>query len=316
MVGFAKPQNRGSIQVGIADMTRQVVRGTPRRRLGLFVVACGLLVACAGTARSTVSAPQAPDRPFSQWTDAQKEQFLKTAKIVDEHNIGVGVTGAKRATLDDGRTRHDAEVQTVNEFHLGVTDIPGQRPQMNFHDSYKFNIAGYRLDRLIHLNMVPVSVYRVVNQDEAAVTWWVDDVQMMEQERYEKHIAPPDVSSWNDQMYTGRVFTELIYNTDPNLGNFLITSDWRLHLIDFTRAFRPDRTLREPKNLGPRLARRVYTGLRELTLERLTKVMDDLLEKAEIEGLLARRDLIVEHFDKLIAERGEAGVLYDEPGRH
>jgi hypothetical protein len=296
-------------------MTGQVVRAVPGRRLGLFVVACGLLLGFGGVTRAVVSARQAQAQPFSEWTDAQKEQFLKAARIVKMSYIGVGITGAKRATLDDGRTRHDAEVQTVNEFKPGVTDIPGQRPQMNFHDSYKFNIAGYRLDRLIHLNMVPVSVYRVVNQDEAAVTWWVDDVQMMEQERYAKHIAPPDVSSWNDQMYTGRVFTELIHNTDPNLGNFLITSDWRLHMIDFTRAFRPQRTLREPKNLGPRLDRRVYAGLRELTLERLTGVMKDLLEKDEIEGLLARRDLILKHFDELIAQRGEAAVLYDEPGR-
>ena len=106
-------------------------------------------------------------------------------------------------------------------------------------------------------------------------------------------------------------FTELIYNTDPNLGNFLVTGDWRLHLIDFTRAFRRQKRLRRPDSLGPRLDRRVYTGLRHLSQERLTQVMGDLLREDEIEGLLARRDLILDHFNRLIAEQGEAAVLYD-----
>ena len=39
--------------------------------------------------------------------------------------------------------------------------------------------------------------------------------------------------------------------------------------------------------------------------------MKDVLTNEEIEGLLGRRDQIIDHFDKLIAERGEDLVLYD-----
>ena len=36
------------------------------------------------------------------------------------------------------------------------------------------------------------------------------------------------------------VFDELIQNRDRNPGNSLWTTDWKLWLIDHTRAFRPD----------------------------------------------------------------------------
>ena len=37
------------------------------------------------------------------------------------------------------------------------------------------------------------------------------------------------------------------------------------------------------------------------------------LTKNEIEGLVARRDLIVQFFDKEVAAKGEGAVLYDLP---
>jgi hypothetical protein len=39
-------------------------------------------------------------------------------------------------------------------------------------------------------------------------------------------------------LYRIRVFDELVYDTDPNLTNVLIGTDWKLYRIDFTRAFR------------------------------------------------------------------------------
>ena len=115
-------------------------------------------------------------------------------------------------------------------------------------------------------------------------------------------------------MSTSKIFTELIYNIDANAGNFLITGDWKLHLIDFTRAFRHFDTLREPENIGSRIDRRLYEGLRALDKGRLEEVMDGLLGGSEIDGILGRRDIILEILDAQIAEKGEAAVVYDMPG--
>jgi hypothetical protein len=59
----------------------------------------------------------------------------------------------------------------------------GRNTELNFKDTYRYNIAGYRVAKLIGLTTVPMSVERTVEGKVAAVTWWVDDVQMDEKER-------------------------------------------------------------------------------------------------------------------------------------
>jgi hypothetical protein len=175
-----------------------------------------------------------PDPP--PLSDAEMEQFLLTAKVVRTRNVSTGITGTQRVTLNDGKLTHDASRQTVDIYKPSFQTAAGT--ELNFRDSYKYNIAAYRVDRLVGLGMVPVSVERTVGGKTGAVTWWVDNVQMMERERFQKKIEPPDSEDWNDQIYQARVFTEIVYNTDPNLGNLLITNDWKLRMFDFSRAFR------------------------------------------------------------------------------
>jgi hypothetical protein len=271
----------------------------------------GVLTA-AVLAGSALAQPAAESDP-SRWSDAAKEQFLLTAKVVRTRGVSTGITGTRRATLDDGKVTHDASVQTVNISKPSFQTATGT--ELNFRDSYKYNIAAYRVDRVLGLNMVPVSVERRVGRETGAVTWWVDNVQMMEKDRYQKKVEPPDRDAWNDQMYQVRVFNELVYNTDPNLGNLLITEDWTLRMIDFTRAFRLYRELRAPENLeNCRLDRRLYNGLRGLSEEVLSQRLESILSSPEIRAVVARRDRIAAHFDREIRARGEQAVICDEPG--
>ena len=88
---------------------------------------------------------------------------------------------------------------------------------------------------------------------------------MMEFDRHEKKIPVPqqELDSYNKQMYAVRVWHQLIYDTDPNLTNLLITKDWQLWIIDFTRAFRLHKDLRDPKDLV-QCDRRLLARLRAL----------------------------------------------------
>ena len=272
------------------------------------LVAASLLVSAAGPP-TNASAATVP----AELTDAEKEEFLRTAKVVKRRKVPVGVTHPERATLSDGRLTHDAHIQTVDIFKAKYQTTSGM--EINFRDSYKYNIAAYKLDRLLGLNMVPVSVERKVAGDSAAVTWWFDDIMMMDKERYTKKIQVPPAKrvSWNDQMYQVRIFNELIYNSDPNLGNVLITDDWNIRIVDFSRGFRTRKDLRSPANLV-RCDRRIYNALRELDEETLKRELGPYLRKSEIKGLLARRDKIVKFFDQKIAKRGEATVICDKSG--
>ncbi len=277
--------------------------------------ACALLAVIAGLAlsspRLTSQDRQAAAPAPAELTREQKEAFLLKAKILRLRSLSEGITNSQRATLSDGRLTHDAHVQTIDEHKTSYQTIAGV--ELNFRDSYKFNVAAYRLDKLLDLNMVPVSVERKVRGRWAAVTWWVDDVLMTEKQRFLKKIKAPDADRLNDRIYQTRVFTQWVYNTDPNLGNFLITKDWSFWMVDFTRAFRLHKKLPNPEELV-QIDRRFYEALRGLEADPVRAALRPLLTNSAIEALLARRDLIVEYFDRLAAEKGEDAVFCRLPG--
>ena len=186
----------------------------------------------------------------------------------------------------------------------------GNKSEVNFKDTYRFNIAAYRLSTLLGLR-VPVSVERRVNGAIAAVTWWVDDVAMDEEKR-NKQKAPlgPNPVRTTQQLSMMRAWDELIENKDRNQGNILWTSDWTMWLIDHTRAFRLNHKLTSPERLT-RIDRDMFTRLRGLTRESIEKTVGDSLRKDELSALVARREALVKHFEDRIARAGEANVFFD-----
>ena len=239
-------------------------------------------------------------------TCLEMETFLRTAKIGFQRDVPRGVTQPKRATLDDGQRQHDVVIKTV---HVTKSSFATQRgTELNFKDWWEFDVAGYELAKILDLNMVPPYVARKVGGTAAALTWVVDG--MLEVERLRKKLQPPDLGNWNQQMYVARVFNQLIYNSDANLTNFIITPDWQLWLIDFTRAFRASKDLENPKNLV-QCDRKLLAKLRELNKPLLQKRLKPYVGDMEIDGLLTRCDKIVAFFDREIAEKGEAAVLFD-----
>jgi hypothetical protein len=134
----------------------------------------------------------------------------------------------------------------------------------------------------------------------------------MEQDRVQRKLTPPDVGSWNDQMQAGRLFRELIGDSDFNMTNTLITKDWRVWLIDFSRAFRLAKTLQFPAEVT-RVDRKLLTNLRALNRETLQGKLAAWLSKAEIDAVIPRRDVIASILDKQIATKGDVATLYDLP---
>jgi hypothetical protein len=266
------------------------------RRLLVFVV----VLTSTGILRGQEATTQ------HRLTPAEMEAFLLKANINHRRDAGAGVTGSSRVTLSDGRITHDAHVQTV-DISRGVFDA-GKATELNFKDTYRYNIAGYRLAQLIGLQTVPMSVQRHVEGKPAAVTWWVDDVMMDEKGRLQKKTVGPDLQRFAKQIQVMKIWDELIQNKDRNQGNLLWTSDWTLWLIDHTRAFRLDKKLQKQNDLT-RCERTMLDGLRRLTAESLAKAVGDSLTKAEQEALMARRDLLVQHFDDRIAKLGD-GILF------
>jgi hypothetical protein len=244
------------------------------------------------------------------WNSKQKEEFLKAAQIVKTYSAPKGVTGTVRVTLRDGETSHDASVQTIDEKKDLFQPNNGP-PEVNFRDSYKFNIAAWKLAVLLGLeDMMPPSVDRKYKDGGAAFTWWVDDVMMDEGDRKKKKMDAPDLENWNRETNTLLVFDQLIFNTDRNGGNIIIDKGWHIWLIDHTRAFRIYKTLRTPKVLSY-CDRNLLAKMKALDEPTLRKELEPYVTRSEIEGLLARRNLIVKVF-----EGKSEKFLFDRPARN
>ena len=241
-------------------------------------------------------------------TKEQIRQFLLTAKVLNKRPANKGVTSTFRLTLSDGTLTHDAHFQPVDESKAIMKFADGHT-EMNFKDSYKYNIAAYELADLIGFDdMMPVYVERKVDGKVGSVSWWLP-WKMDDAERMKRKIEPPDKDAWNNQMYKIRVFDNLVYDTDPNLTNVLIGEDWKLWRIDFSRAFRTYKEVKDPKDLV-RCDRQLFEKLKALDANQLAEKTKPYLTKDEVKGVMARRDKIVAYFQKLIAEKGESEVLY------
>lgn len=236
-------------------------------------------------------------------SDAAIEDFLRNARIVRTGDAGGGITGSTRATLALGGVTHDAHIQTIDEYKREFKSSKGI--EFNFRDRWQFNVAAYKLDRLLGLHLVPVTVERRWNNEAASFTWWVDDVLMDEGHRIKANVEPPDSGCWNEQMQLLRAFDQLIENTDRNLGNLVITRAWRIWAIDHTRAFRRSKVPQKPANLT-RIDRGILRRLAALQFETLKPQLKPYIDDYDLRALLARRDAILAHF----AAGGEQ-VLYD-----
>jgi hypothetical protein len=266
-------------------------------RMMLCLIFAAALAATLGAQSATLSFSPALT------SDLEIEQFLGRATATRAQAISRG-SREVRVTLTDGKISHDAIVQTVNERDvqsdaaISTTSSTVLDARFDARNTWMYNVAAYRLDRLIGLRMVPVSVARPWRSLPAAYSWWIDDVMMNEAERLKHRQVAPDIDDWGEQWHLLRVFDELIDNDDRNVGSVLITNGWRIWATDHTRAFGTSRTLRRPGFIT-RCDRSVLERLRQLEPSTLRSMLGEFLTWYEIDALLTRRDAIVAKLDGL-----------------
>jgi hypothetical protein len=280
------------------------------RNSGALVVPLLALLALPPLAYSQTVAP-AP-AAAAELSVERIRDFLKTAKVIRTRSTEKGVTAPKRLTLSDGDITHDAVFQAIDDRQMVARLGGGGRQvqtELNFVDSYKYNIAAYELARLLELDhMMPVYVERRWNGMLGSISWFVPSL-MDESDRLKKKIQPPNPTDWNHQMYRMRVFSSLVRDTDRNLTNVLITPQWKVMMIDFSRGFRLQAELMHAKDLA-RIDRKLLANLEALSKDSVRQATKDFLTKSELDSMIVRRDLLVAHFKKLVADLGAEKVLY------
>jgi len=261
---------------------------------------------------AVVAQAVAPAPAAQELSVAQIKDFLHNAKVIRSKQTSKGVTAPKRVTLSDGTLTHDAVFQAIDDRQMVMKLGGGGRQEtteLNFVDSYKYNVAAYEIATLLGIDhMMPVYVERRWNGQTGSISWFVPTL-MDESERLKKKIEPPSATMWNQQMYRMRAFSSLVRDTDRNLTNVLVTPEWKVMMIDFTRAFRLQPELQHLKDLQ-KIDRDLLAKLTTLDRAEVRKVTGDFLTKGELDAMMQRRDMLVAHFKKLIAELGEDKVLY------
>ena len=282
-----------------------------QRVIGGLVVAFGTwatLVAHQAAPQAAPPAQAAVVETAAQYQGAAAEEFLKKAKVVRVRPIGTGVTLPEKATLLLDGVERFAAFKTIDEKKVGITQLSTGPPEVNFQDSWQLEIPAYVLDMAIGLGMVPATIERRVNNKLGSLQWWVESM-MPEAERAKQKLEPPDKEAWDREVLKMRLFDQLIYNVDRHANNILITQDFHLRLIDHSRSFRPQKMLRNPEQLT-RFSKSLLEGIKRLTYEDLKRKTSKYLSDAQIKTVIQRRDAILELAAKLVAEKGEAAVMY------
>jgi hypothetical protein len=245
------------------------------------------------------------------------EDFLGTAEIVKYDLVGEGVTKPWRLYLKKGDVEKRAVWKNIDERLSG-----GGR------DSWKYEIAAYRIDKLIGLNMVPPVVEREFRGKKGCLSLWADD-QISLLDVMEKGIRIPESAyrHYEDMGYVYRLWCSLIANDDPTQENIRYTvKDWRMILIDHSRAFRSDKKYTKNLVFGVngikkaqadgrpflilRVPRALLERIKALDAAALKAAVGPYLTDKEIDSIIARRQLIVDEVAEMIRQYGEAKVLY------
>lgn len=269
-------------------------------RFVLRVVAVAIV-----TSGVTLGARQEPAVDFQ---GPAAEAFLTKARVTASHEVGEGVTNALKVTMELHGTTHFAIFKSIDERKFGVQTMADGSAEIGFQDSWQTEVAAYLVDRMLGLGMVPATVERRVNGSAGSVQWFIESM-MAESDRIANNVKPPDVEAWNEQSLKVILFDELIANVDRHMKHILITKDWEIRLIDHSRTFRARQSLSHPEKLT-RFSRSLLDAIRKLDPKEVKQKAGRYLDATQIDRLFKRRDLLIRLADKLVAERGEAAVLY------
>ena len=240
------------------------------------------------------------------------EKFLQEAKIISyskDFDEREAVTEPWTLVLEkDGITRRALWKNPEGRFK-------------GFIDNWKCEIAAYRLDKLLGLNMVPPTVEKRFRGNRGSCMLMLENVINLRKKEEEKIKTPSyRVEPLNRATYLQRAWDNLIANVDRNVGDILYTEDWRMILVDHSRSFRSSK--RYTKNLifderykgGPKLMRKLPRAfvekLKSLNFDQIRDAVGEYLKEDEMNAVLTRRDLILDWLDKRIKKLGEEEVLY------
>ena len=262
------------------------------RRAPFFAIV--LLATASLSGQTVIPAPEA-GKCSLVWGghESDIEKLLVEGKVIKMEDVPIGVTKPQRATVEGTPVIRFAWKPLTPGYSKG------------FMESYKAEIAAYKLDRMLGMNMVPPIVERNMNGRTGAAVLWVENVRPWSVEKPPQGPEP----MWSLQLTRMKMFDLLIANIDRNQGNLIYDADWHLFLIDHSRGFIGKKDLKGIAPLG-RVDRQLWEKMAALTIEDLDRGLEKWVGNNEKKALLTRRDLMAKQIAEMVAKRGEKSVFY------
>jgi len=277
------------------------------KRLAVPVVGILLAAAVPPAVRAQFLPDQIARRPAH-------EEFLRTAEIVRFEEIGEGVTRPYKLYL----RKDGVELKAAWKNPQGL--------QLGFLEGWQYEIAAYRVDKLIGLNMVPPAVEREFQGKPGALVLWAENKYSLLKIMEQGIRIPDEAKDHTEKMkWLTRAWDSLIANEDRTQQNILYTEDWRIILFDHSRAFRSEGEfakrlmfgrdgIKKGENGEPFLFRRVpgwfVDRIKTLTYDEIRGAVGTTLTDKEIKAILARRDLLLKEIARMVEEQGREAVLW------
>ena len=229
---------------------------------------------------------------YPELTDLHVERVLETGKVGSVRPLGRGGTRPLLLDLADG------QYEMRGLFKYVERTIQTRRSDgtvIEQADRFQHEVAAYRLDRMMGLGMVPVTVARTIEgTGEGSVQLWIEGAV----EESAAHLEPlPEPSLGRVPLLheRARVFDALIGNADRSPSDCLHqTAEGWLYLIDHSTAFAKDE---DPGRflggadcaIDPVMER----ALRSLSRREARRQLEPWLDAAQIRALFERRDRLL-----------------------
>ncbi len=281
-------------------MTRRTPRQTSSAALGLLL-ALVLLATAARPADAQLEWRLESGATHTFASHDEAIRFLASAEVTSMVRLEVGVTRPYRITLEqDG-------VVARAVFRIGNTEHQAHHSLAPVRDSYDFEVAAYRLARMLDLPYVPPAVQRTIRGVEGTVQLWVEGA-LTGTEAMSQRTSLTAVTRRERQRNLMLLFDTLVNNMDRHQDNQLFDTFGRIWFIDHTRAFRASATLRERERL-PVMPLTFVEKLEALDKQRLRAELGELLTSGELKALYQRSRMLAKHLRRALRQTEQNDTL-------
>lgn len=230
-------------------------------------------------------------------SDPDQQQYLRQAAVTDWRYLGRGSTRPRLLDLQLDDLAQRGIFKTVENGGDPSSEIATDR--------YQHEVAAYRLDRQLGLNLVPVAVIRDLDGQSGSLQTWVESAVDLAAAR-EYNLDLFDAAVVSDRLAQGEIFDALIGNQDRDLADILCrVGGHELFLIDHSKAFSTSTEIGWDPGKTVAIDPKLSGALRALDRESLRENLGDLISERQIEAVLERRDKIL---DLVVTADGEAAT--------